>query len=44
MFYIIVRYVLELKKTLVIYVKEISIFSNTFDQEVTNKNYLLFDE
>jgi hypothetical protein len=37
MFYIIVRYVLELKKTLVIYIKEISISSNTFNQEIANK-------
>jgi hypothetical protein len=44
MFYIMVRHVLELKETLVAYVREINISSNTFDQEVTNKNYLLFDE
>jgi hypothetical protein len=44
MFYIMVRYVLELKETLVAYIREISISSNTFDQEVANKNYLLFDK
>jgi hypothetical protein len=44
MFYIIVRHVLELKETLVVYVREINISSNTFDREITNKDYLSFDE
>jgi hypothetical protein len=40
MLYIMIRYVFELKETLIIYIREFSVSRDSFDREIYNKNYL----